>query len=71
MNPRPTILLVDDEPSALDLLGAALERENVEASYVLKSRIRNQESGINCIHARLRRLATKPREKCTLVCCNR
>jgi response regulator RpfG family c-di-GMP phosphodiesterase len=28
MNPRPTILLVDDEPSALDLLGAALEREN-------------------------------------------
>jgi response regulator RpfG family c-di-GMP phosphodiesterase len=28
MNPRPTILLVDDEPSALELLGAALEREN-------------------------------------------
>ena len=28
MNPRPTILLVDDEPSALELLGAALEGEN-------------------------------------------
>ncbi len=28
MNPRPTILLVDDEPSALELLGAALDRED-------------------------------------------
>ena len=28
MIPRPTILLVDDEPFALELLGAALDREN-------------------------------------------
>ncbi len=28
MTPRPTILLVDDEPFALELLGAALDREN-------------------------------------------